>query len=84
MAFKTLNTTDIKNAWKLKHGLYGFKDRTRYFYLSVREELAGLGFVDCKLDSSVFCLHGAGKLRLICCHVDAFLTKRLDNEETDF
>ena len=60
--------------WKLKHGLYGLKDGARQFFISVKEELIKLGFKQCTLDSTIFCVRKDGKLRgIICCHVDDFL-----------
>ena len=60
--------------WKLKHGLYGLKDRARQFYESVKEELLKLGFTQYKLDPAVFYIQEDKNLRgVICCHVDDFL-----------
>lgn len=57
--------------WKLKRGLYGLKDGARQFYLSVREELVRIGFLECEVDPAVYWNR---KLQgLICYHVDDFL-----------
>ena len=60
--------------WKLKHCLYGLKDGARQFYLSVKEELMKLGFVQCSIDPTLFYIQQQGKLTgMICSHVDDFL-----------
>ena len=58
----------------LKHCLYGLKDGARQFYLSVKEELIKLGFIQCDLDPAVLFIHREGKRSgVICSHVDDFL-----------
>ena len=52
---------------KLKHGLYGLKDRAREFYLSVKEELLKLGCKISEMDPAMFFLHKGDKLSGIVC-----------------
>ena len=66
--------TDEGVVWKLKHGLYGLKDGTRQFYISVKEELLKLGCKISEMDPAMFYLHKEDKLSgIVCCHVYDFL-----------
>lgn len=68
------SNTPLDYIWKLKHGLYGLKDGARQFYISVKEELINLGFIQSKLDPAMFILRDTQDIHgIICCHVDDFL-----------
>ena len=60
--------------WKLKQGLYGLKDGTRQFYISIKEELLKSRCKISEMDPAVTFLHKGDKLSVkVCCHVDTFL-----------
>ena len=60
--------------WKSKHELYGLKDGTRQFYISIREELLKSRYEISKMDPAVTFLHKGDKLSgIVRCHVDNFL-----------
>ena len=60
--------------WKMNTCVYGLNDASRYWYLSVREELFNLGTKASKYDSAIFYWYNNDKLEgIITCHVDDFL-----------
>ena len=60
--------------WKLKTCIYGLKDASKTWYLSVKEKFIELGAKPSRYDPAVFIWHQNGALKgILCAHVDDFL-----------